>query len=240
MKKQIHIITTHAIICAQSLLYLLFTTHFATAQNMDQQASTKPMQSQTICFYLQEGVEVLDFAGPMEAFATAGFKVFTVSKTQQQITSQGILKILPDFGINNAPEADIMVFFGGNSMNAYNDPEVISWIQKREKQTKYFLSVCSGAFILGKAGILDGLTATTFHTRIKELRHEYPRVKVVDNVRFVDNGRVITTAGVSAGIDGALHLIAKLKGEKVARKVVEFMEYDKWSPKQGLIISPAN
>jgi len=196
--------------------------------------------NQKICFYLQNGVEVLDFAGPMEAFAFAGFQIFTVSKTQDPILSQGVLKIIPDFSIRNAPDADVLVVLGGNSPVAYNDPEVISWIISRESQTQYFLSVCSGAFILAKAGILDGLTATTFHTRINELRKMFPKINVLSHVRFVDNGRVITTAGVSAGIDGALHLISKIKGEDVTRKVVEYMEYEKWSPNQGLIISSEN
>ncbi len=194
------------------------------------------MKNSTICFYLQDGVEVLDFAGPMEAFAIAGFEVFTVSKTSGPILSQGILKILPDFTIDNAPAADILVLFGGNTPVAYNDPDVVAWVQRREKQTTYFLSVCSGAFILAKAGLLDGLTVTTFHRRVEELRNAFPNVNVLAKVRFVDNGRIITTAGVSAGIDGALHLISKIKGDKITREVVEYMEYDHWLPNQGLIM----
>ncbi len=197
----------------------------------------KNMKRPTICFYLQEGVEVLDFAGPMEAFAYAGYDIFTVSKTKDTITSQGILKVIPDFSINDAPAADIMAFFGGNSGNAYNEPDVIAWIKSRVEQTEYFFSVCSGAFILGRAGLLEGQTVTTFHTRIEELQKQLPNTKVLSNVRFVDNGRVITTAGVSAGIDGALHLIVKLDGEKKAREVAQYMEYDKWTPKDGLILS---
>ncbi|CAN5119560.1 DJ-1/PfpI family protein [soil metagenome] len=196
------------------------------------------MKNSKICFYLQNGVEVLDFAGPMEAFAIAGFEVFTVSKTSGPILSQGILKILPDFTIDNAPAADILVLFGGNTPVAYNDPEVVAWVQRREKQTTYFLSVCSGAFILAKAGLLDGLTVTTFHRRVEELRNAFPNVNVLAKVRFVDNGRIITTAGVSAGIDGALHLISKIKGDKITREVVEYMEYDHWLPNQGLIMTP--
>ncbi len=194
----------------------------------------KPLK---ICFYLQNNVEVLDFAGPMEAFAYAGFDVFTVSKTKDPILSQGILKIIPDYSITDAPDADILVFFGGNSGVAATDPEVISWVQKKEKHATHLFSVCSGAFILGRAGLLDNLTVTTFHTRIKELQDAVPKAKVLSNVRFVDNGRVITTAGVSAGIDGALHLIAKLKGEQVAKDAAFYMEYDKWDPKAGLIAS---
>lgn len=190
----------------------------------------------TICFYLQDGVEVLDFAGPMEVFARAGFHVFTVSAKKTPITAQGILKILPDYSIGDAPPADILAFFGGNSGEPSGDPAVISWIRDREPSTSYFFSVCTGAFILGKAGILDNLTATTFHSEIERLRRELPDTRVLADTRFVDNGHVITTAGISAGIDGALHLVARLKGEEAARMVAVYMEYDKWVPNQGLIV----
>lgn len=198
------------------------------------------MKQLTICFYLQDGVEVLDFAGPMEAFSAAGFKVFTVSKKKEPIRSQGILTITPDYSIDNAPPADILAFFGGSTAASVADPALISWIRSREQGTQYFFSVCTGAFIMGKAGILDGLTATTFHSRIGELQAALPSTKVLANTRFVDNGRVITTAGVSAGIDGALHLVAKLKGEEVARTAAEYMEYDKWIPGQGLVLKDGN
>ncbi len=188
-------------------------------------------------FYLQDGVEILDFAGPMEVFVQAGFEVFTISKTKKTIISQGVLKIMPDFSIADAPESDVIAFFGGNSGVASNDPEVIAWLQKRSTHTKTLFSVCTGAFILGKAGLLDGLTTTTFHTQIESLQKEVPKAKVLSNVRFVDNGRVITTAGISAGIDGALYLVSKLRGEATAKAVALTIEYDKWIPNQGLILS---
>ena len=90
---------------------------------------------------------------------------------------------------------------------------------------------------MGNAGILDSLSATTFHSSIESLQAALPRTKVLANVRFVDNGKVITTAGISAGIDGALHLVAKLKGDEIAREVAAYMEYDKWVPNQGLVLS---
>ncbi|HLZ89735.1 MAG TPA: DJ-1/PfpI family protein [Puia sp.] len=190
----------------------------------------------TICFYLQDGVEVLDFAGPMEVFSYAGFKVFTVSRKKEPIMTQGILKIMPDYGIDDAPPADILAFFGGNAGPASVDPAVMAWIHQRQATAPYFFSVCTGAFILGRAGILDSLSATTFHSSIESLRQALPKTKVLANVRFVDNGRVITTAGISAGIDGALHLVSRLKGEEVAREVAAYMEYDKWVPNQGLVV----
>lgn len=193
----------------------------------------------TIAFYLQQGVEVLDFAGPMEVFAYAGFNVFTVSKTIEPITSQGILKIIPDYSIKNAPKADILAFFGGNSGAASGDEQVINWVKSQE-DIQYHFSVCTGAFVLGASGLLDGKTVTTFHNSIDDLRENYKDAKVLDDVRFVDNGKVITTAGISAGIDGALHLVAKLNSLAEARWIAYYMEYDKWQPGEGLILSEDN
>ena len=191
----------------------------------------------TICFYLQDGVEVLDFAGPMEVFSYAGFKVFTVSRKKEPITAQGILKIMPDYSIDDAPPADILAFFGGNAGNATTDEAVISWVRNRIPSTQYFFSVCTGAFIMGKAGILDSLTATTFHASIESLQKAQPKTRVLANVRWVDNGHVITTAGISAGIDGALHLVTRLKGEELAKETAAYMEYDKWIPNQGMVVT---
>jgi len=191
-----------------------------------------------VAFYLQDGVEVLDFAGPMEVFANSGFDVFTVSATHEQLKAQGILKITPDYSIDDAPHADIVAFFGGNSGAASNNPKVISWL-KAQTDVSYYFSVCTGAFIMGKAGLLDGQTVTTFHLSIDDLKTQTPKAKVLSNVRFVDNGKVITTAGISAGIDGALHLVAKIRGEEIATQTAAYMEYDKWVPAQGLVVKPA-
>lgn len=198
----------------------------------DSLASQKP----TICFYLYDGVEILDFAGPMEVFSYAGFKVFTVSKTKEPLMSQGILKIIPEYSIADAPPADIFAVFGGDDEVAADDPEVISWIKSRDQATKSYFSVCTGAFILGKAGLLNNLQVTTFHRSIENLQKAVPDARVLKNIRYVDNGRVITTAGISAGIDGALHLVAKLKGKEAAMKVAQHMEYDKYVPEQGLVV----
>jgi len=193
------------------------------------------MKRYTVAFYLQDGVEVLDFAGPLEVFSYAGFDIFTVSATKQPIKSQGVLKITPDYSIDDAPHADIMAFFGGNAGVASSNPKVTSWL-KRQTNIDYYFSVCTGAFIMGHAGLLDNLTVTTFHESIDGLQREIPKAKVLKNVRFVDNGRVITTAGISAGIDGALHLVQKIRGLEAAKQIAAYMEYDKWVPSQGLVV----
>lgn len=195
--------------------------------------SAKPL---TIAFYLQDNVEVLDFAGPMEVFITAGFNVITVSKTYKPIRSKTILFITPDYTIQDAPKSDILVVFGGPTQTTMDDPEVMAWIKKQADNDQYVMSVCTGAFILGKAGVLDGLTATTYHTAIDALTKACPKTKVLADTRFVDNGKVITTAGISAGMDGALHLVEKLRGRAYAEGVAATIEYDKWVPDNGLIV----
>lgn len=203
-------------------------------QTGEQRKKSMTEKKLSICFYLQDGVEVLDFAGPMEVFSYSGFEVFTVSKTKKPILSQGILKVIPDYDIHDAPKADILAFFGGNASAASSDEEVIAWVKKQKPD--YYFSVCTGAFILGRAGVLDNLTVTTFHSSIEALKKEFPKAKVLTDVRFVDNGNVITTAGISAGIDGALHLVSKLKGEEIAGNTAYYMEYDKWIPNEGMVV----
>ncbi|MEO0731956.1 MAG: DJ-1/PfpI family protein [Bacteroidota bacterium] len=183
-------------------------------------------------FYLQSGVEILDLAGPMEVFAYAGYEVFTISKNKNPLYAQGILTVIPDYDLTDAPQADILAFFGGNAVIPSQDKTLIDWVRSR-RQTNYFFSVCSGVLILAEAGILDQQKATTFRYTLDPLEKNYPEVEVLRGVRYVDNGTVITTAGVSACIDGALHLVAKLEGLAAAANVAFYMEYD-WTPDRGL------
>lgn len=182
-------------------------------------------------FYLQSGVEILDLAGPMEVFNYAGYDVFTVSKTKEPIYAQGIMKVIPDYNISEAPAAEILAFFGGNAVLPSKDNELINWV--KAQSPNYYFSVCSGALILAASGVLDGKQATTFRYTLDVLEKEYPKVEVLRGVRYVDNGNVITTAGVSAGIDGALHVVAKLKGLPLAAQTAFYMEYD-WTPNRGI------
>lgn len=199
----------------------------------------KKDRSKSIAFYLQDGVEVLDFAGPMEVFVYAGYTVFTVSASQEPIRSQGVLTIKPDYSIENAPKADILAFFGGNSTAVTQNQAVIDWVNK-QRDVQYHFSVCTGAFVLAEAGVLNGKTATTFHNALESLEKNYPQIEVRKDVRFVDNGNVITTAGISAGIDGALHLVAKLQGLNEAKRTAFYMEYDNWQMGNGLLLSNDN
>lgn len=198
-----------------------------------QKKSTK----RNVAIFIHNGVEVLDFSGPSEVFAsTEGFNVYTVSLTKEPIISQGFIKIVPNYSLADCPKPDIVVLPGGQTGPFIENKTLINWIKSCSQDAEIMLSVCTGAGLLAKAGLLDGKQATTFHNYIDQLQKATPNAKILRNTRFVDNGQVITTAGVSAGIDGALHVVAKLKGVAVATQTARYMEYDKWKPNEGLVV----
>lgn len=183
-----------------------------------------------VAILVHEGVELLDFAGPGEVFASGNaFNVYTVASSTAPIISQRFLTIVPEYTFANCPKPDIIVLPGGQTTVALNDKKVMSWVAEASPDAEITLSVCTGAMILAKAGLLDGLQATTHWGAIERLRMVAPKTKVLENRRFVDNGKIITSAGVSAGIDAALHIVSRLLGEDAARRRARGMEYP-WSP----------
>jgi len=208
---------------------LLFLSTFVTFGQ-----SSKNVQD--IAIFLQDNVEILDFAGPMEVFIAAGYNVYTVAENPGPMKAMHSLTVVPDYTLENAPTPDIVVFVGGGDIATSKKQNVKRWIKKVVPDTQLQLTVCTGAFFMAEVGLLNGKIATTYHKSIKHLQTQFPQIKVRSNVRFVDNGKIITTAGISAGIDGALHVVSKLKGERFAQQVARTMEYDKWVPKEGLIV----
>ena len=196
-----------------------------------------------VAIFIYDKVEILDFSGPGEVFASAqynndnAFNVYTVAVSKEPLLSQGFITVTPEYTIDNCPPPDILVLPGGNTSESRENPKLIQWIKDCAKDSKVIMSVCTGAKILSQAGLLDGKEATTFHNAIESLRQMTPKAKIHENTRFVDNGQIVTTAGVSAGIDGALHVVSRLLGEENARAVARYMEYDKWKPNEGLIVS---
>jgi putative intracellular protease/amidase len=184
----------------------------------------------TVAILLFNGVEIIDYAGPWEIFGEAGFEVHTVAAGPDPIKTTFGQRVIPDYTLENCPQADILLIPGGNVSQALlNDSRVIRWIQSRSKESRYVMSVCTGAFLLAKAGLLDGLSATTIRNSIGRLAKSAPKTKVVRGPRYVDNGKVITTAGLSAGMDGALRLVWKILGKERARSTASGLEY-KWEP----------
>jgi transcriptional regulator GlxA family with amidase domain len=202
-------------------------------------AEERSSYTRNVAIGIWNGAEILDWTGPAEVFAAAGnlgqqgsepaFHVYTVSKTKDAITSQGFIDVLPDYSIADAPKPDIVVFPGGGGASVLNDPEFFAWASRVASEAEVALSVCTGAFILAKAGLLDGKDATTWYGALDGFEQQYPNTRVLRGPRFVDNGQVVTTAGVSAGIDGSLHVVARLLGRHVADRTAEYMEYH-WTP----------
>ncbi|AWM39996.1 Isonitrile hydratase [Gemmata obscuriglobus] len=208
-------------------IYVFFCEHCRAGFLKEPDAHTRPRKN--VAVYVHDGVELLDFAGPGEVFAAAksgrAFNVFTVAADAGPITSQGFLKVTPNYTFANCPKPDIVVLPGGNTGHALKDPRLVEWVKKAAADAEVTLSVCTGAFILGKAGLLDGKEATTHWASVERLEKEYTKVKVHANKRFVDNGKVVTAAGVSAGIDAALHVVEKLLGKEEAATTARYMEY---------------
>ena len=126
-------------------------------------------------------------------------------------------KIIPNYTFANSPAADVLLAPGGAVENSMKNATLLNWVQKNAQTSKHVMSVCTGALILAKAGLLDGLTATAVSHAIDGLGEISPKIKVVRDQRYVDNGKIITTAGLSSGIDGAFHVIEKIKGRGEAQ-----------------------
>lgn len=195
--------------------------------------------TRNVGIFLFDDVEVLDFAGPFEVFSTASrmklrlepdgsepFKVFTVARNTQGIVARGGLRVTPSDDFETHDSIDVLLIPGGIVTEELERPEVINWIARVAHKADITASVCTGAFLLAKAGLLDGKSATTHWEDIPALRDMFPNVALKENTRWVDEGNIITSAGISAGIDMSLHLIARLEGETLANKTARQMEFD--------------
>ncbi|ASZ66619.1 DJ-1/PfpI family protein [Bacillus cereus] len=192
------------------------------------------MNKWSIGIFLFNEVEVLDFAGPFEVFSVTEvneekpFTVYTVSENGEMITARNGLKVQPDYSIENLPPVDILIIPGGLGAREYEikNEIVIKWIRQQMKEVKLMTSVCTGALLLAKAGLLEGLKATTHWASIEKFKNEFQNVEVIENVKFVDEGHIITSAGISAGINMAFHIVKNLLGVHVAEDTAKRMEYD--------------
>ncbi len=178
-------------------------------------------------------VEVLDFCGPFEVFSVTAqtmeptpFAVYTVAEKAGPVLARNQLSVNPRYTIADCPQPDILLVPGGfGTRKEMHNEVLLEWITGCAQQAELMLSVCTGALLLAKAGLLEGLTATTHHGAIDLLKRTAPNTTVVDDQRFVDNGRVILAAGVSAGIDMSFHVVEKLLGSEAALRTAKQMEY---------------
>jgi len=192
-----------------------------------------------IAIYVFPDVEALDFAGPYEVFTTASrvhsrtnpesseiFRVFTVSRQAQFVRARAGLEIRPAFSLLDHPAIDVLVIPGGVVTFELNQAQVISWIAEQAKSSRITASICTGAFLLGKAGLLLHKSATTHWEDIADLRTALPGTNILENRRWVDEGTVVTSAGISAGIDMSLHLVQRLTDRDLAVATARQMEFD--------------
>lgn len=184
--------------------------------------------------FLFEGVEVMDFAGPYEVFSATNimaprqyFEVFTVSEHKGDIHAGNGLVVKADYDFSDCPQVDVLVIPGGNIQpELLANDFILTWIKKQNKHTQITLSVCNGALLLAKTGLLSGLSATTHHYFYDKLSEIDSTIHVAQKVRYVDTGKIITSAGISAGIDSSLHIVLRLFGEEVVAHTIDIMEYE--------------
>jgi transcriptional regulator GlxA family with amidase domain len=191
------------------------------------------MAKRKVVFLLFDDMELLDFAGPCEVFSVANelggwslFEIETASATGGRVRTVHGIVIQPDGALPGVKEPDILVIPGGRGTRAVlKDSETLEWVRTRAQKAELVLSVCTGSMVLAKTGLLDDLEATTHHTAFDDFEAMAPKTKLLRGKRYVDNGRIITSAGISAGIDMSLHVIERLFGRGVADATAEYMEY---------------
>lgn len=186
-------------------------------------------EAKKVGIFLFDGVQIIDYTGPYEVLGY-GFEVFTVSQKSGTIKTNMGMKVIPDYDFTNSPSPDVIVLPGGFGVNeALKQPELLQWIKEKSKTAEITMSVCNGAFFLAMAGMLDGLSYTTTAGYIDTIQTIVPTAKPVRNKRFVDNGKIITTAGLSSGIEGALHIVSRLLGPGWEPIFARWLEYN-WDP----------
>ena len=196
------------------------------------------MSRKRVGILLFDEVEVLDFCGPFEVFSVARldeetrreepspFHVLLVAPTKQAVTTTGGMRVLPDCEVADCPPLDILVVPGGwGTRKAMNDGPLLEWIRERSRQVELTTSVCTGALLLGKAGLLDGKRATTHWRSLDWMQELFPKTAVERKLRVVEDGALVTSAGISAGIDMALKVVGRYFGDAVARATARHMEY---------------
>jgi transcriptional regulator GlxA family with amidase domain len=189
-----------------------------------------------VAIYLFDEVEVLDFAGPFEVFSTASrlrvraekppvFRVFTVADRVRPIRARGSLMVNPDYAIVDHPKADLLIIPGGEVTAELSRADVIEWIARTSATSRLTASVCTGALLLAAAGLLNQTRATTHWEDLDQLRRDFPTVRVESGMRWIDAGKFVTSAGISAGIDMSLHLVRRLTDADLATRTARQMDF---------------
>jgi transcriptional regulator GlxA family with amidase domain len=186
-----------------------------------------------IGIFIFPDVETLDFCGPLEVFTAANlacekdfFQVYTFAENPEPIKTINGLRVIPDYDLSDVPQPDILIIPGGNGTRALiENTRVLDVLQHLYDGSEYTFSVCSGARIPAVLGWLDGKKFTTHHSVFDDVQKLAPKARIRPNNRFTDNGKILTSAGVAAGIDLSFYLLQKIHGTKTAQKTARYMEY---------------
>jgi transcriptional regulator GlxA family with amidase domain len=193
--------------------------------------------TRNLAILIFDEVEVLDFCGPFEVFGVTGvrdqgerpFHVYTVAEKAGPVLARNGLSVNPGFTFANCPPPDILLVPGGQgTRREIHNESLVNWVKAQAGRVELLLSVCTGALILAQAGLLDGLSATTHFLAFDELRALAPNTALCRDERYVDNGKIVLSAGVSAGIDMALYVVGRLLGEERANETARYIQYDYW------------
>lgn len=198
-------------------------------------AEITPHALRRVGVVLFDGVEDLDFVGPLEVWGMASrlvngaLEVTTVAASHEPITTSFGLVVTPGFAFADVPPLDILVVPGGSGAWAnLENAELLAWLQRTAASSEITSSVCSGAVLLAAAGVLRQQPATTHWNAMSRMRERYPDVELREGVRWVDEGGVVTSAGVSAGIEMSLHLVERLFGVETGLLTARWLEYQHW------------
>ena len=184
-----------------------------------------------IGIYIYNQAEVLDFSGPFEVFSVAnrlaklGWNIWLVAEEESLVEARGVFQVKPHYSIQNVPELDVLIVVGGVHSDELRKTEVINWIRKTTEKTQITASVCTGAFLMAEAGLLDGLEVTTHWEDISDLHRNYKNLQVREGIRWIEQGKLFTAAGISAGIDMSLELVSRLASAELAERTARQMEY---------------
>ncbi len=187
-------------------------------------ARAAPKPPIKVAFVISDGAVMIDFAGPWAVFENVRdepFQLYTVAESTAPIHASSGMTIVPDYTFATAPKPNIIVV---PAQSNHGKP-ALDWLRAQTGSADVTLSVCTGAFLVAEAGLLDGKSATTFHDAFDRFEHAFPAVKLLRGARFVDNGKLVTAGGLSSGIDAALHLVERMFGKQVAEQTAYDLEY---------------
>ena len=223
---------------ASLILAASATATFAQTAQPAMPNSTKAAQAEktrNVAFLIYDGVETLDLGGPLDVFTKAnfitggGYNAYTVGLTHDTVQAEAqSFGLTPKFSIDDAPKPDIIIVPGSSSQRVNEmgkNPRIQKWLRANAQSGQTVMSICTGAFIVGEAGLFDGKDATTHWMTLPQFATQFPLVRTYDGVRYVGDGNIYSSGGITSGIDGALHLVEQFSGKETADNVARVLQY---------------